>query len=244
VIAHLGMYGGQTENLALWFLIRRALGYGPDALTDSEDPWPIWQSPDLLLSQTCGYPYRAKLHGTVILVGTPDYGLDTCRPGYYRSLIVARKSESRCRLKAFDGATFAYNDALSQSGWAGPALMMEEQGITPRALVKTGSHAGSITAVAKETADFASIDAVTWSLAQQTDMEIMEHVHVIDQTPETPGLPFITAPGRDIGALRGAIETAIAQMPGNLRRHLPLRGLVTLPAEDYLAVKTPAPPKM
>ena len=48
-----------------WTAIRDALGYGPDALTRGGDPWAEWQSPDLLLGQTCGLPYRARLHDKV-----------------------------------------------------------------------------------------------------------------------------------------------------------------------------------
>ena len=68
----------QASNDRLWALIRdgmRAEGLAaPDALTRGAGAyWDAWQAPDLTLSQTCGFPYRARLHGHVTLIGTPDY---------------------------------------------------------------------------------------------------------------------------------------------------------------------------
>ena len=128
MIASLGMYDFgpvMAVNDRLWALIRdrlRADGIdAPDALTRGEGAyWQAWQSPDLLLSQTCGYPFRARLQGKVTYVGTPDFGVDGCAPGYYRSVLVARADDPRSTIADFDGARFAYNEALSQSGWAAP----------------------------------------------------------------------------------------------------------------------------
>jgi hypothetical protein len=54
----------------------------PDKLTLTPgDLLPHWTDPALLLSQTCGRPYKEHLHGTVRLVGTPDYGSRAARPG-------------------------------------------------------------------------------------------------------------------------------------------------------------------
>ena len=64
MIASLGMYD-RTETAAandrLWAGIRdglRARGIAaPEALTRGDGAyWPAWQAPDLVLSQTCGFP--------------------------------------------------------------------------------------------------------------------------------------------------------------------------------------------
>lgn len=242
MIAHLGMYDVPMANAAFWILIRRALGYGPDSLTNTDNVWALWQSPDLLLSQTCGYPYRAQLHGTVELLGTPDYGLTDCAPGYYRSVFIARKADARTHLTDFTGKRFAFNEALSQSGWAGPVTHMDGLGMSPGALVQTGSHTGSINAVADGRADFAAIDAMTWQLVARSEIDVTDHVQIIAQTAQSPGLPFITALGRDVGAIQTAIDTAIDEMPEPLRQLLPIHQLVRIPAAAYLAVTTPAGP--
>jgi hypothetical protein len=81
MIAALPMYDRpemRAANDRFWQAIRDRLGDGPPHLTRDRDPWDIWQAPDLLLAQTCGFPYRARLHGRIYLVGTPDYGVEGC----------------------------------------------------------------------------------------------------------------------------------------------------------------------
>ena len=93
MIASLAMYDraeAQPANDRLWGLIRDGLrrsgGAAPDRLTRGDGAyWPAWEAPDLVLSQTCGYPFRARLIGTVTLIGTPDYGVTGCPPGHYCS---------------------------------------------------------------------------------------------------------------------------------------------------------------
>ena len=92
MIAALGMYDLppiQGANDRLWLGIQHHLGRGPQTLNRHSDPWDIWQSPGLLFAQTCGMPYRTTLHGKVQLIGTPDYGLEGCPPGFYQSGVAA-----------------------------------------------------------------------------------------------------------------------------------------------------------
>jgi len=49
------------------------------------DPTPHWLSPDLLLSQTCGYPFITSLRGKVRLVGRPSYELTHSSGGDHSS---------------------------------------------------------------------------------------------------------------------------------------------------------------
>ena len=74
MIAMLGMYDMpaiQPANDRFWQAIRAHLGHGPETLTRDRDYWEMWQSPDLLLGQTCGLPYRSRLHGRVARIATP-----------------------------------------------------------------------------------------------------------------------------------------------------------------------------
>jgi hypothetical protein len=60
----------------LWDLIRKNLSKKgiPAPITLSQDAEDVssWLDPSLVLSQTCGMPYRNILHGKVQLVGTPQ----------------------------------------------------------------------------------------------------------------------------------------------------------------------------
>ena len=148
MIASLGMYDrAETAgaNDRLWALIRDALRdageAAPASLTRAAAAyWQAWQSPDLCFSQTCGFPFRARLHGEVTLIGTPDYGVDGCAPGFYNSVYVARATDKR-DLADFDGACLAYNEAMSQSGWAAPQNHAATLGLHFAPGLATGAHA-------------------------------------------------------------------------------------------------------
>ncbi|MBS9718395.1 phosphate/phosphite/phosphonate ABC transporter substrate-binding protein [Pseudohalocynthiibacter aestuariivivens] len=244
MIAHFGMYDrAETAeaNNRLWSAIRTQLGYGPDTLTCDGDFFEIWQNPDLLLSQTCGYPYRARLHGHVTLVGTPDYGLADCPAGYYNSVFVARADDPRSELKDFNGACLAYNDALSQSGWAAPRVYCDANGISLGSLFQSGAHAASARAVHEGQADFAALDAITWSMIERWD-PFAKDLRVLAHTPCTPGLPLISAKGADKAKLFNAIASAIEDITQQDRDTLSIYGFVDIPAELYLAIENPPSP--
>lgn len=230
---------GATDRY--WQAIREALGQGPEALDRDMTVWEGWAHPDLLLSQTCGMPYRSRLHGKVTLVGTPDYGLAGCAPGEYYSVFLARADDPRDTLKAFDGARYAVNSATSQSGWAGPILHARNTGVAFGELVKSGAHVSSAKAVADGLVDIAAIDAVSWHFIQKEEAFAAD-LKVIDQTPPSPGLPYVTALDRDPAPLHAAIEQAIAALSTEDRDALCLSGLVWIAPEAYLAVPSPAPP--
>lgn len=251
MIASLPMYDrAETAgaNDRLWAGIRdrlRARGIeAPDALIHgAPDLWPHWTAPDLVLSQTCGYPYRSRLHGTVTLVGTPDYGVEHCDPGHYRSVFVVRADDPRPALSSFEGARLAWNDDLSQSGWAGPQTYLARLGVHLTPTLRTGGHRLSAIAVSEGRADLAALDAVTWRLIQAFD-DFAAGLRVVDATDPSPGLPFISRKGMDADALFEAISAAIEAMPEEDRRITGLKGLVRIPAERYLAVPTPPPPAL
>ncbi len=228
-------------NDRLWQGIRAALGYGPPALTRDCDEAFGWLSPDLVLSQTCGYPYRAGLHGKVKLVCTPDYGLKGCPPGYYYTAMVARIDDPRDDLRRFAKCPMAYNSAQSQSGWAAPQNHAASLGFRFGNTLATGSHRASALAVAEGRADIAAIDALTWELLARYD-EFAKGLHIVARTMPTPTLPFITALKHDAVALHAAIAQAIDGLSPQDRDILHLKGLVAIPADAYLAVPNPPAP--
>jgi ABC-type phosphate/phosphonate transport system substrate-binding protein len=249
MIAALPMYDPpalQGANDRLWAGIRnglRARGIAaPEVLTrGADDLWPIWTAPDLVLAQTCGFPFRARLQGCVTLIGTPDYGVEGCAPGYYRSVMVARADDPRRTLADFDGAVLAWNDALSQSGWAAPMNMAAAMGLRWRPGPRTGAHRASAQAVAAGHADIAALDAVTHRILQGIE-PALSALRVVEMTPPTPGLPLIAAPGADAAATFDAVAGAIEALSAADRDVLHLRGIVRIAEADYLAVPTPVAP--
>ena len=249
MIAAFGMYDRPetaAAHDALWNLIRDGLrsgGYdGPEALTRGDGAyWPAWESPNLLIAQTCGLPYRARLHEKVTLIGTPDYGVEGCAPGYYHSVLVARRSDPRQTEAAFSSAALAYNEPLSQSGWAAVYHHFQNLGLPLHPALASGSHRASAMAVAEGAADFAAIDAVTWRLLERYD-GLGDQLKVFARTRPTPGLPLITAQAAQAEALFDVVSQAIAALHADHRHNLGLHGLVRIPPSAYLAQPIPPAP--
>jgi ABC-type phosphate/phosphonate transport system substrate-binding protein len=246
MIASLPMYDMQpviAANDRLWDAIRdglRARGMAAPAalLRGLDDLLAHWLAPDLVLSQTCGMPYRTRLHGKVTLIGTPDFGVPGAPAGYYRSVFVVRKDDARQRLDQFEGARLAYNETTSQSGWAGPLHHAAERGLTLRPHVHTGGHRLSLAAVATGRADIAGLDIVSWDMMQGFDANAAA-VRVVEMTDPTPGLPYIAAAGVDGALMFDVIARAIAGLSAADKAATRLKGIVAIPAADYLAVPTP-----
>lgn len=244
-IANLMMYARPELEGAhdrLWQLIRSALADGgiaaPKDLSQTAGEFEVWQSPDLVLSQTCGMPFRLWLHDKVSYVGTPDYGLEACPAGYYQSPLIVRADDPRDTVDAYRNARFAYNALHSQSGYAAPCAHLKPYGFWFENRLETGAHRASAKAVAEARADIAALDAVTWRLIQRYD-SVAANLRVLDWTAPTPGLPLITAKGQDADAIFAAVSQAIAALEPADREALGLRGLIRIAQSAYLSVPNP-----
>ncbi len=245
MIANLMMY--QRPQLVeahdnFWALIREhlhAVGIeSPETLSQTAEEFFVWKHPDLVLSQTCGMPYRTWLHDKVQLVGTPDYGLAGCPAGYYRSAIIVRSDDARTEIGAFKDAVFAYNQTFSQSGYAAPFWHLKSEGFWFENRLHTDQHLESARAVATGRADIAALDAVTWRNIE-TYEPLARDLRVLAWTTPTPGLPLITAMGRDASLMFEAVKGAIDALGDQSRTLLGIEGIVKIPKEDYLKVRNP-----
>ena len=232
----------RAANTLLWSLIREQLGYGPTELTHDRDPWAIWQSPDLVFSQTCGLPLRARLHDKVQLIGTPDYGLINCPAGHYNSVIVVSLASNIWDLKSLTDQSMAYNDGLSQSGWAAPQAHLRKANISFETGSCTGSHKASVQAVVSGYADFAAIDALSWEMLCVHISEVTSKLRVLTRTVPTPALPYITSMSQDAAVIANAVDNAMKSLPAKARETLHLKGLVRLAPSTYLEMPLPTAP--
>ena len=241
MIASLPMYDRAetaAANDRLWAALRAALGGGPTRLRRASDPWDDWQSPELILSQTCGLPYRSRLHGRVTLVASPVHRLPGCTDGYYNSVIVARRDDPRQTTSEFGGAPFAFNGRDSQSGWAALRAHLADLDVSLGTGLETGAHRRSAQAVADGRADLAALDPVSWLMMKEWD-GFARDLRVIETTAPTPALPFITAPDRDGAAMFTALDKAIAALDRADRDRLRLFGVTRIPPKAYLEVALP-----
>ncbi|MEC3860012.1 PhnD/SsuA/transferrin family substrate-binding protein [Mesobacterium sp. TK19101] len=226
-----------AANDVFWGLIREALGYGPERLNRALDPWEAWEHPDLLLSQTCGLPYRTRLQGKVSLIASPDFGLPDCPPGYYNSVLVARADDRRS-LDDLAAARVVINQDHSQSGFAAIMSHFAACAIVPNIATQSGGHAASARMVAEGAADLAAIDGNTWRMIQAFD-PWAGALREIERTAPTPAMPYITGPTQDAAPLRAAMVAAVDRLPDATRALLGLRGITLVPPQAFLAVPTP-----
>lgn len=154
-----------------------------------------WHSPELLLSQTCGYPLVTFLP-QVQVVGTFHYQASGCERFYYSSHLVVRATDAGKKLADFRGKRVVCNSEDSQSGYhclRSLVATMHSEGQFFSQTRFSGSHQNSLAMLRSEQADIAAIDAVTWALLAKHLPEQLVGLVSLGNTPLIPGLPMITS---------------------------------------------------
>lgn len=245
MIASLMMYTHPALDAAYgryWAAIRRELAKrdisSPATLSNETDELEVWRAPDLVLSQTCGMPYRTLLFDHVTLIGTPDFGVSGCQPGYYRSALVVRHDDPRDHLAAYENARFVFNQSISQSGFAAAYNHTKPLDFWFKDRSETGSHMASARAIAENQADIAALDAISLLLMQRYE-KFTERLRVLEWTAPTPGHAYIAGKGADGVKTRQAVDAAIASLDQSDLADLGLYGMVDVPKSAYLAISNP-----
>jgi ABC-type phosphate/phosphonate transport system substrate-binding protein len=199
-----------------------------------------WLAPDLLLSQTCGYPFATRLAGRVRLVGAFRYGAEGSEGIAYRSALMVRDDDPARALDDLRGRPAAINSVDSHSGCT--ALLhtlapFARDGRMLDRLVETGSHRASLAAIREKRADVAAIDCVTLALVRRHAAGEAEGLRVLAWSAAAPGLPLVTAGGTaddDLARLRAGLEAAIADPTlAAARAELLIEGFEPVDADIY-----------
>ncbi|MXN76166.1 PhnD/SsuA/transferrin family substrate-binding protein [Burkholderia sp. 4701] len=255
-IAGLPMYNVTPRHAALWrALLRDALDVlaragGPSGVTLLDEPFgelaPLWRREDLLLSQTCGFPFRVLGLGEVVrLIATPRFDAQGCDGARYRSMLVVSArahAAGATTLAACRGLRAAFNGDDSHSG-----MNAFRHAVAPHAhdgrffssVARFGSHLNVLHALGAGAADCAAIDCVTFAYVRDALPDVLRDVRVIGTTARAPGLPLIAS--RALGdaqaaMLRDALDTAVAADAA--RAHaLRLRGFERLMPDDYAVIE-------
>ena len=154
-----------------------------------------WHAPELLLSQTCGYPLVAFLP-EVQVVGTFHYQAAGCDHFHYSSHLVVRAADVGKILADFRNKRVVCNSEDSQSGYHCLRTLvapLHSQGHFFSQTLFSGSHQNSLAALNADQADIAAIDAVTWALLTRHRPEHLAGLVSLGTTPLIPGLPMITS---------------------------------------------------
>jgi ABC-type phosphate/phosphonate transport system substrate-binding protein len=176
----------------------------------------LWAAPDLLLSQTCGYPLMYGFRGRLALVATPCYDAPGAEGSSYGSHIVVAEASPAAGIADLEGSVAAINGADSHSGMNAFRHLVAPQARDGRffaAVVTSGGHAESIALVAGGEADVAAIDCVTHALLARHAPEALAGTRVLTRTASAPALPYVTridASADLVARLRAGLARAVA----------------------------------
>ncbi|QYY80743.1 phosphate/phosphite/phosphonate ABC transporter substrate-binding protein [Pseudomonas germanica] len=179
----------------------------------------LWLSPDLLLTQTCGYPLMTVLRGQVRIVGRPRYELPDASAGNHCSLILGHADDPRKTLADFHNSRGVINSEDSNSG-----MNLLRQRLAPlnqdgqffASVGISGGHRESLRWLRENRADLAAIDSVTYAYLARYVPEEVSALRVIARSALSPTLPFITvgsATDEQVEQLRQVMNETLRELP-------------------------------
>jgi len=215
----------------------------PAALTEPTEIEAHWRAPDLLFTQTCGYPLTHVLAGKVQLLATPCYSAAGCDGATYRSYVVVREDSGIETPADLRGKSVAYNGTDSQSGYNTLRHLvapLAEAGRFFGGGLETGAHRRSLAAVRRGEADTASIDCVSLALIERAAPEEMKGIRRLCSTAPAPNLPYITSlstSAETLRRLREGLQAAIKDPEVRAAREaLLIVDIVVLPLTAYASI--------
>lgn len=252
VIAALPMYDFPPLHAvtdAFWAAIAerlRAAGMAdvPSALTRDIGHVETWRDSRLLFGQACQYPLASAWHEAVRLVAIPAYAAPGCEGSRYRSAVIVRAEDPALRLEDLRGRRCAVNERDSNSGsnlLRAAIAPLHRNGRFFSSVDLTGGHLASVRAVTEGRADLAAIDCVSYAHIGRLHPELTARLRILDWTPSSPGLPYVTARARDAATVT-ALRTALAEVQADpalagVRAALLLDGIDFSVDEDYVEVR-------
>jgi ABC-type phosphate/phosphonate transport system substrate-binding protein len=216
----------------------------PSSLTRDMGHVDTWRDSRLLLGQACQYPLAKSWHEAVRLVAIPAYAAPGCEGSRYRSAIIVRAFDPARRLEDLRGRRCAVNETDSNSGsnlLRAAIAPLADHGRFFSSVELTGGHLESASSVASGTTDVAAIDCVTYAHIGRLYPELTARLRILDWTPSSPGLPYVTARATDpitLAALRSALsEVQTDPAHAAVRAALLQSGLDFAVDEDYAEVR-------
>jgi ABC-type phosphate/phosphonate transport system substrate-binding protein len=235
-------------NLRLWEALRELLAEAglrdlPRGLSFERPPMPERIGPEVLFSQTCGYPLETIFQGQAIRLGTPCYDTPGCHgPTHCGFFVVPTGSQART-LSDLAGGVFLINHRHSNSGMNLPRRALAEiaggRPLFARA-IETGSQPGNLDRIARGEGDATAVDCVTYAFWCRHRPEMAPKVRVLARTPPSPAIPFVASiatPAATVAILRAALRSvAHEERYRVIREGLMLADIVDVPEARYRAL--------
>jgi ABC-type phosphate/phosphonate transport system substrate-binding protein len=198
----------------------------------------LWLSPDLLLTQTCGYPLMTALRGQVRIVGRPRYEFPDASAGKHCSLILSRVDDPRKTLADFRDSRGVINSEDSNSGMnllRQRLAPLQQNGQFFATVGISGGHRESLRWLRENRADLGAIDSVTYACLARHVPEEVSGLRVVARSAFSPTLPFITigsATDEQVEALRQVMNETLRELP-DVAQTLGLPEVLAASESDY-----------
>lgn len=209
-----------------------------------EDLMAFWRAPDMLLSQTCGYPLVTALQSEVQVLAIPEFDLPGCSGSDYSSLVLVPEAGVRS-LADLRGKVAVINQWHSHSGMNALRHSVAPLARTGRffsRVLVSGSHMESIAMLQRGQGDVAAVDCVTFGLAQRAAPAKVAGVRCLLSTQSSPGLPLIAARTlcpQQFQALRAVLLELPDSVPDALRA-VSVRRLRAADLDDFAPIRQQA----
>jgi len=221
-------------------LVEAGLDEVPETLHFDRLSVPERIGPEVLFSQTCGYPLETIFSGQAARLGTPCYDAPSCDGASHCGLFVVPAGSKVRELRDLRGSTFLLNHRHSNSGMNLPRRALAEiAGGRPlfAKVIETGSHPGNLDSIARAEADATAVDCVTFAFWSHYRPDAARQVRILARTPPSPAIPFVTStatPTATVEVLRAALrELAHNPRYAKARRGLLVTDIIDVPAAAY-----------
>lgn len=240
-IAELSMYTEPAAVRAAYAELVRSVAtrLGVELETAPTDLASLWRHPQLLLAQTCGYPWVTQLRGQVRLVAAPQYTFPGCDGARHCSFILVPESSTAINLEDLRDTRVAINGPDSNSGMnllRNAVAPLAMQGRFFREVIESGSHANSMRLLQNGQADVAAVDAVTYGYLQRDTPERVAGLRVLQRSQQSPALPLVCAATHTndtVQALRTALSATLIER-SELAETLSIEGFDPVSEDTYL----------
>jgi ABC-type phosphate/phosphonate transport system substrate-binding protein len=196
----------------------------------------LFRSPNLLLTQTCGYPLMTQLRGQVRLLGRPDFDLPHSHNGEHCSLLLVRADEPRNSLQDMCGCRGAANSLDSNTGMnllRHALAPWQQDGRFFASLAVSGSHRQSLAWLREGRVDLIAVDSVTFAYLALYAPEEVAGVRILQTSAPSPTLPYISAADQQqVQRIRAALNQALLDEP-EVAQVLRIRQVLPASEADY-----------
>ncbi|WP_447590421.1 phosphate/phosphite/phosphonate ABC transporter substrate-binding protein [Aquipseudomonas campi] len=198
----------------------------------------LFESPQLLFTQTCGYPLMTALRGRVQVIGRPAYDLPDSYDGSHCSLLLVRQDDPRETLTELHGCRGAINNEDSNTGMnllRHTLAPWQRDGRFFSSLALSGGHRNSLRLLREGVVDLVAVDSVTYAYLARAGSEEVAGLRILARSAPSPTLPYIgpaSLTAEQAGQIRSVLNQTLHEHP-DIAATLAISQVLPVSEEDY-----------